>query len=82
MGIDGVLAMQEKYASAGYKWAYGNERYAGIAKANKPDRDCRKILPDDFERIIDFDAKFFPAKRSKILTLVNPKRHHSLAHRG
>lgn len=47
VGIEGVLAMQEKYASAGYKWAYGNERYAGIAKANESDRHCRKILPDD-----------------------------------
>lgn len=69
VGIDGVLAMQEKYAKAGYKWAYGNERYAGIAKARKMDRHSRKITLNDLERIIDFDAKFFPEKRGKFLKL-------------
>jgi predicted acetyltransferase len=69
VGIDGVLAMQEKYSRAGYKWAYGNERYAGIAKAGEMDSQCRKISSSDFEDIVAFDAKFFPTERRKFLTL-------------
>jgi hypothetical protein len=67
VGIDGVLAMQEKYARVGYKWAYGNERYAGIAKTGEIDSQCRKILSSDFEYIVAFDAKFFPVERRKFL---------------
>jgi hypothetical protein len=67
VGIDGVLAMQEKYSRAGYKWAYGNERYAGIAKAGELDSHCQKITGGDFEDIVKFDAKFFPTERKKFL---------------
>ena len=67
VGIDGVLAMQEKYARAGYKWAYGNERYAGIAKAGEKDSQCRKISEGDFDSIVKFDAKFFPVERRQFL---------------
>jgi predicted acetyltransferase len=35
VGIDGVLAMQEKYSRVGYNFAYGNERYAATAKAGE-----------------------------------------------
>jgi hypothetical protein len=67
VGIDGVLAMQEKYSRVGYKWAYGNERYAGIAKAAELDSHCQKISASDFENIVKFDAKFFPTERKKFL---------------
>lgn len=69
VGIDGVLAMQEKYAHAGYKWIYGNERYSGIAKAGKLDSHCHRISAGDFDGIVEFDAKFFPAQRSNFLKL-------------
>ena len=69
VGIDGVLAMQEKYSHAGYKLAYGNERYAGIAKAGGLDSRCRKISPGDFECIVEFDAKCFPTERKNFLKL-------------
>jgi predicted acetyltransferase len=67
VGIDGVLAMQEKYAHAGYKWIYGNERYAGIAKAGASDSHCRKISTVDFEGIVEFDSKYFPTERRRFL---------------
>jgi hypothetical protein len=69
VGIDGVLAMQEKYARAGYKWIYGNERYAGVAKAGELDNHCRKITPEDFEGIVEFDTKCFPTERRNFLKL-------------
>ncbi len=67
VGIDGVLAMQEKYARVGYKLAYGNERYAGTAKAGELAEGCSKILAGDFDRVVEFDAKFFPTERKKFL---------------
>jgi GNAT superfamily N-acetyltransferase len=67
VGIDGVLAMQEKYAHAGYKWIYGNERYAGIAKASELDSHCCKISSADFEGIVRFDTECFPTERRKFL---------------
>ncbi|HSV49562.1 MAG TPA: GNAT family N-acetyltransferase [Candidatus Acidoferrales bacterium] len=67
VGIDGVLAMQEKYSHVGYKLAYGNERYAGIAKDGELDSQCRLISSGDFENIVEFDAKFFPTQRRQFL---------------
>ncbi len=67
VGIDGVLAMQDKYASMGYKLAYGNERYAGTAKAGVLDGQCSRISSNDFDYIVRFDAKFFPAERKNFL---------------
>jgi predicted acetyltransferase len=69
VGIDGVLAMQEKYSRAGYKWIYGNERYAGTAKAGESDNKCQLITLGDFDRIVEFDAKFFPTERRNFLKL-------------
>ena len=67
VGIDGVLAMQEKYSHAGYKWIYGNERYAGVAKAGELDSQCRKISTADIEGIVEFDTKCFPTERRRFL---------------
>jgi predicted acetyltransferase len=67
VGIDGVLAMQEKYSHAGYKWIYGNERYAGTAKASELDSHCRLITLGDFDSIVKFDANFFPTERRNFL---------------
>jgi predicted acetyltransferase len=69
VGIDGVLAMQEKYSRAGYKLAYGNERYAGTAKAGELAERCRRISSSDFDGIVDFDTKCFPAERKNFLKL-------------
>ncbi len=69
VGIDGVLAMQEKYSHVGYKFAYGNERYGGIAKVGELDGKCRTISAGDFDSIVQFDAKFFPTERKKFLKL-------------
>jgi GNAT superfamily N-acetyltransferase len=69
VGIDGVLAMQEKYSRAGYKWIYGNERYAGVAKAGELDSHCQKIAAGDFEGIVEFDTKCFPTERRNFLKL-------------
>jgi GNAT superfamily N-acetyltransferase len=69
VGIDGVLAMQDKYSRVGYKLAYGNERYAGTAKAGESDSQCSQISSGDFDSIVAFDAKFFPTERRKFLKL-------------
>jgi predicted acetyltransferase len=69
VGIDGVLAMQEKYGHAGYKYAYGNERYAASAKPGKLDSQCHKITSGDFDSIAKYDTLHVPAERKKFLKL-------------
>ena len=66
LGIDGVEAMQEKYKQNGFRFAYTNIRYKGIAN-NKFSQTCMPIRKRDFGEIASFDEKFFPANRSEFL---------------
>ncbi len=66
LGIDGVVNMQSRYEQSGFKTAYNNTRYSGIIKSDLSDR-CVSIKRADFNKIVDFDSKFFPAKRPRFL---------------
>jgi GNAT superfamily N-acetyltransferase len=66
VGIDGVLQMQEKYARAGFRFAYKNTRYTGKINCEESSK-CIPVRKADFEEIVAYDAKFFPAFRSRFL---------------
>jgi GNAT superfamily N-acetyltransferase len=66
LGLDGVAAMQQKYAEYGFKFAYNNTRYAGTAQ-NKPSRQCRPIQRTDFSEVAAFDLECFRFEREKFL---------------
>jgi hypothetical protein len=67
VGIDGVLAMKDKYETVGFKLAYQNLRYVGIAKPCKVTNCCIEIAAKDFDDIVNFDARFFPVERRVFL---------------
>ncbi len=58
--------MQKKYEEQGFAFAHNNTRYAGSIKGEPSDR-CLPIAKEDFEEIVAFDSKFFPAKRPRFL---------------
>lgn len=66
LGIDGVESMQEKYEHDGFKFAHYNIRYRGTVNA-KPSNLCVPIRKKDFQEIVLFDTRFFPAIRTKFL---------------
>ena len=70
VGIDGVTPMLEKYARLGYKLAYNNARYCGTNKSYPLLRD-KAIIPlsqVNFERLITYDRRHFPARRDTFLS--------------
>ncbi|MGD6934389.1 MAG: GNAT family N-acetyltransferase [Candidatus Bathyarchaeia archaeon] len=66
LGIDGVVNMQSRYEQSGFKTAYNNTRYSGVIKSYLSDR-CVSIKRADFNKVVEFDANFFPANRSNFL---------------
>ena len=66
LGLDGVVAMQQKYTQHGFKLAYNNIRYAGTAQ-DKPFTLCRPIQRKDFSEIAAFDLECFGYERSRFL---------------
>ena len=67
LGIDGVLAMQSKYAGRdGFIFAYRNKRYEGVGGGTAPDG---LVGGQDvsFNELNRFDRDHFPAPRSDFL---------------
>jgi len=68
IGLDGVLAQQHNYKKSGFKFAYSNIRYEW---KNVRQRFDKRSLFDGatfpFERIYEYDRKFFPADREEFL---------------
>ena len=80
VGLDGVLAEQEKYKKSGLKLAYRNIRYQGAGGGAPPETseivDLR-TLP--FESIDSCDRPFFPANRPQFLkSWINQSDSHAL----
>jgi hypothetical protein len=66
IGLDGVFDKVEKYKGIGFKFAYRNLRYEGKIKGIRSDN----IIPVSelpFEKVIEYDTKFFPTKREVFL---------------
>ncbi|MCW3999473.1 MAG: GNAT family N-acetyltransferase [Candidatus Bathyarchaeota archaeon] len=66
LGLDGVVSMQHRYEQYGFKFAYGNTRYAGTAQADVTDR-CLPIKRQDVDSIYAYDRGVFGLDRSGFL---------------
>ncbi|MDP2037281.1 MAG: GNAT family N-acetyltransferase, partial [Ignavibacteria bacterium] len=70
IGLDGVIAQQANYIKSGFKLAYRNIRFEGIAKLNYA--TPTGIIPfsrQHFEQLINYDSNLFPATRKTFLEL-------------
>jgi hypothetical protein len=68
IGLDGVVAQQDNYRRSGFRLAYRNIRYGGVATAApSPELVSLDALP--FDAILDYDRQFFPAPRPGFLSL-------------
>lgn len=66
LGIDGVFAMQPRYARAGFLFSHRNIRYEGTGGGEVPGGVA--LLPEvGYDRIVDYDRAFFPGPREKFL---------------
>jgi GNAT superfamily N-acetyltransferase len=68
-GIDGVLNMLDKYERLGYRLAHNNARYQCMHSLPSPAKN-EHIMPlrhIDFNTLLAFDRRFFPAARPKFL---------------
>jgi GNAT superfamily N-acetyltransferase len=65
IGLDGVVAQQENYKKSGFKLAYSNVRYEGIATGHTPANvDIVKLSALPFQTIASYDLPFFPEDRT------------------
>lgn len=68
VGLDGVVAQQEKYQKAGFAYAHANIRYGGIVDANEPPGiDVIDVAPIHTPLLVDYDRRFVPARRDAFL---------------
>jgi GNAT superfamily N-acetyltransferase len=67
-GMDGVLSQQANYQKSGYKIAYRNIRYEGLAQLYPEDtHGIFHYTGKWFEELVRYDAGLFPAQRSRFL---------------
>lgn len=66
LGIDGVFAMQDRYAAHGFLFSHRNIRYEGIGGGSRPPGlvDAASV---PFESLVSYDARHFPAERPEFL---------------
>jgi GNAT superfamily N-acetyltransferase len=66
IGLDGVVAMQDKYAEIGYRYAHRNLRYQGQGGGSMPDGliDLDELM---FAEIAAYDEHIFTAPRQAFL---------------
>ncbi|MBI3124731.1 MAG: GNAT family N-acetyltransferase [Ignavibacteriales bacterium] len=68
IGLDGVIAQQPNYIKSGFKLAYRNIRFEGIA-ADTSDHAANIVTysKHHFEKLIKYDRGFFPTARTEFL---------------
>lgn len=68
VGLDGVVAQQDKYIKSGFQLAYANIRYGGIAPSQpEPPAEIVALDKIPFEMVQADDATVFPAPRAAFL---------------
>lgn len=70
VGLDGVVAQQANYRKSGFRLAYRNIRFQGVAQdipRDAPDLDLLNAAELPFERLRDYDRQCFPAVRERFL---------------
>ncbi|OGV58205.1 MAG: GNAT family N-acetyltransferase [Lentisphaerae bacterium GWF2_52_8] len=68
IGLDGVENKVKNYQSYGFKPAYKNIRFKGVAKAAPPVRGIVKASTLPLSEICVYDRNFFPAHRERFLS--------------
>lgn len=68
VGLDGVVAEQENYRRSGFAYAHANFRYGGRVRCPAPtDPRVTPVSPVHMPLIVDYDARFNPARREAFL---------------
>ncbi len=69
IGLDGVPAQQENYRRSGFTLAWGNVRYAGVARPSEKaaQRELVLLSSVDFDALCRKDREVFPAPRTAFL---------------
>ena len=67
VGLDGVVAEQANYARSGFRLAYRNIRYRGVARASSVSGAVAPAAAFDFDTIAAFDRHVFPERRDAFL---------------
>ncbi len=67
IGMDGVLPMQQWYTRGGFVFSHRTLRYEGVGQAHE--RGAEVVVADelDFERLLAYDRRCFPAPRGRFL---------------
>lgn len=83
IGVDGLESKEKHYESHGFKFAYNNIRFEGMAD----DDACLNGLVDaadiPFDELAAYDRRFFPADRNSFLSLwINQPEGFSVAAYG
>ena len=66
IGLDGVVAQQNNYKKSGFKLAYRNIRYEGIANG-KTFAGVTELAKIPLADLVAYDQNFFPAQRREFL---------------
>lgn len=68
IGLDGVVAQQERYRQVGFTTAYRNVRYKGRIHSNASSSDdVAPLQAIPFEQVVDYDGKLFFTPRPAFL---------------
>ena len=68
VGLDGVVAQQDNYRKSGFRLAWRNVRYAGVARHDASDTAGIVPLAEvDFAAVCADDRRVFPAPRERFL---------------
>jgi ribosomal protein S18 acetylase RimI-like enzyme len=68
IGLDGVIEQQQNYTKSGFKLAYSNIRFEGLAKRSVSTFSDILAFPEvGFDDIERYDAALFPANRQPFL---------------
>jgi GNAT superfamily N-acetyltransferase len=68
IGLDGVLAQQGNYATAGFALAHRNIRYEGSGGGHaQPDSAIVELAALPFDEVLAYDKPFFPDDRTPFL---------------
>ncbi len=71
VGQDGVLKKVKNYEHYGFKFAYKNIRFEGIANKLPPQKELTNISEVSSEGLYRYDRRHFPAERKSFLRKMN-----------